>query len=74
MDSFISTFIEITVRSVVSILGLFLLAKIIGPRQIAQLTFYDYVVGITIGSIAATVAIDETMPLWIGIWAWQFTS
>ncbi|HIZ76104.1 MAG TPA: DUF421 domain-containing protein [Firmicutes bacterium] len=69
MDSFISTFIEITVRSVVSILGLFLLAKIIGPRQIAQLTFYDYVVGITIGSIAATVAIDETMPLWIGIWA-----
>ena len=45
----------------------FFVGEIIGPRQIAQLTFYDYVVGITIGSIAATVAIDETMPLWIGI-------
>ncbi|MEE0776009.1 MAG: DUF421 domain-containing protein [Bacillota bacterium] len=69
MDSFVSVFAEITIRSIFSVLGLFLLAKVIGPRQIAQLTFYDYVVGITIGSIAATVAIDEAKPLWIGLWA-----
>ncbi len=60
---------EITVRSLISIIALFIVAKIIGPRQIAQLTFYDYILGITVGSIAAAVAIDTTLPLWGGVLA-----
>lgn len=60
---------EIAVRSLVSIITLFIVAKIIGPRQIAQLTFYDYILGITVGSIAAAVAIDTTLPLWGGVLA-----
>lgn len=46
-------------RSLASILLLNLLAKLIGPKQISQLSFYDYVVGITIGSIAAVFAVDD---------------
>lgn len=40
-------------RSVVSLLVLFIISRVAGPRQISQLTFYDYIVGISIGSIAA---------------------
>lgn len=35
---------------------LFLSAKLIGHKQIAQLDFFDYITGITIGSIAAEMA------------------
>ena len=36
-----------------SFAALFLIAKFIGHKQIAQLDFFDYITGITIGSIAA---------------------
>ena len=38
--------------------ALFLCAKVIGRKQIAQLNFLDYITGITIGSIAAELATD----------------
>ena len=41
---------------------LFLSAKIIGHKQIAQLDFFDYITGITIGSIAAEMATELEEP------------
>ena len=41
---------------------LFLVAKIIGRKQIAQLDFFDYITGITIGSIAAEMATELEEP------------
>ena len=49
---------DILLRSVISIVALFILAKLMGAKQISQLTFFDYVIGISIGSIAADVAAD----------------
>jgi len=46
-----------------------------GRRQISQLNFFDYVNGITIGSIAATLATDisrESLPTFIGLLAYTF--
>ena len=42
--------------------ALFLSAKLIGHKQIAQLDFFDYITGITIGSIAAEMATDLEVP------------
>lgn len=53
------------IRSILSILLLQILAKIAGPKQISQCTFYDYIVGITIGSIAAVMAIDDQIEWYI---------
>lgn len=53
---------EIAVRSVVSIAVLFILAKLMGSKQISQLNFFDYVVGISIGSIAAEMSADTELP------------
>ena len=44
--------------AVISVVVLFIIAKILGKKQIAQLEFIDYVLGISIGSIAAEMATD----------------
>lgn len=48
--------LNVIISSVVSIIVLFLLTKLIGNRQVSELTMFDYICGITIGSIAAELA------------------
>lgn len=55
--------LQVAITSVVSFLVLFFLAKIMGHRQIAQLSVFDYINGITIGSIAAELATELEKPL-----------
>ncbi|UFJ43183.1 DUF421 domain-containing protein [Brevibacillus humidisoli] len=50
--------INILLRSLFALAYLFLLAKVIGKRQIRQVTYIEYIVGITFGSIAAFIATD----------------
>ena len=49
-------FLHILITAPVSILVLFLLSKLIGNKQMANLNLFDYINGITIGSIAAEMA------------------
>lgn len=55
-------FIKLVMTSLLSIISLFILAKIMGHKQVAQLDFFDYINGITIGSIAAELATDLETP------------
>lgn len=48
--------LKIILSSLASLTALFLLTKLIGNRQMSQLTMFDYINGITIGSIAAETA------------------
>lgn len=48
--------------SVASVAVLFLIAKIMGHKQMSQLDFFDYITGITIGSIAAEMATELEQP------------
>lgn len=48
--------LKIVILSFTSLLVLFIIAKILGDRQISQISLFDYIVGITIGSIAAEMA------------------
>lgn len=57
----------ILLRSTAAFLVLFLMARIMGKKQISQLTFFDYCVGITIGSIAATMSVDQNVKALNGI-------
>lgn len=54
--------IRVFLTAASSFLSLFIIAKIMGKKQIAQLEFVDYVVGISIGSIAAQMAVDSEIP------------
>lgn len=55
--------ITIIERSLLALLTLFIITKMLGKKQISQLTVYDYVVSISIGSIAADsiISLDEHM-------------
>lgn len=55
-------FIKIILTSLSSALSLFVIAKIMGHKQMAQLDFFDYITGITIGSIAAELATELEAP------------
>lgn len=54
--------LPIILRAFISFALLLLLAKLMGAKQISQMTFFDYIVGISIGSIAAVLAIDDQIP------------
>ena len=48
--------LKICLSSFISLISLFIFMKILGNRQMSQLSMFDYVNGITIGSIAAEMA------------------
>lgn len=48
--------IKIPILSFSSLIVLFILTKIMGNKEISQLSMFDYTIGITIGSIAAEMA------------------
>jgi len=55
--------VKTALSSVLSIVVLFISAKLMGHRQISQLDAFDYISGITIGSIAAELATDIEEPI-----------
>ena len=55
-------FLIVFLTSLLSAGALFLIAKVIGHKQIAQLDVFDYISGITIGSIAAELATELEEP------------
>lgn len=57
-----SDFPDIMLRSVLSLSVLFLITRMMGKKQISQLTFFDYTIGISIGSIAAEMAANDDVP------------
>ena len=52
--------------TIASIVIMFLLSKMLGNKQISEMNMFDYINGITIGSIASELAISsngqETLP------------
>ena len=57
LDGF--SFFEVISRTIVTFIILLFLARMMGKKQIGQLTFFNYVTGITIGSIAADIAAHD---------------
>lgn len=55
-EVFMQEVLYIIALSLGSIVAMFLLTKLIGYRQMSQMSMFDYVNGITIGSIAAEMA------------------
>lgn len=54
--------LKVILTALLSVSALFAIAKIMGHKQVAQLDFFDYISGITIGSIAAELATELEKP------------
>lgn len=59
--------IGVVMRTILVLIVLFAIAKIIGKKQISQLNLFDYIMGITIGSIAADISLDINKNLIAGL-------
>ncbi|WP_050607814.1 YetF domain-containing protein [Clostridium niameyense] len=66
--------IVVLVRGIIGFFTLLIFARILGKQQISQLTFFDYVLGITIGSTASSLTTDlssKAWPHWVGLMTWM---
>ena len=55
--------INVVLTAMLSVAALFIITKMMGHKQVAQLDFFDYVSGITIGSIGAELATELEAPM-----------
>ena len=49
---------NVTLRALSSLITLFLVTKMLGKKQVSQLSLFDYVIGISIGNFAAEMTIN----------------
>ena len=50
--------VNVTFRALSSLVALFLVTKMLGKKQVSQLSLFDYVIGISIGNFAAEMTIN----------------
>lgn len=58
--------IQVVLRTLMAIGVLYLLTKILGKRQVSQLSLFEYITGITIGSIAGYVSMEINEAWYLG--------
>jgi len=59
----LSIVLVVIIRSIIAFFFLLLLVRLMGKQQVAQLTAFDYIVGITIGSMASTLSVQANESL-----------
>lgn len=59
--------LEVAIRSICILIGLFVITKLLGKKQLSKLSFFEYIVGITIGDIAGSMSMDLDIRLTEGI-------
>lgn len=64
-----SELLNVTIRAISSLITLFLVTKMLGKKQVSQLSLFDYVIGISIGNFAAEMTINLESNEINGIWA-----
>jgi len=50
--------LDVVIRSILSLVSLFIVTKMLGKKQVSQLSLFDYVIGISIGNFAAEATIN----------------
>lgn len=63
MESILGT----VLRTVFVLIILFVITRLMGKKQVSQMNIYDYIIGITMGSIAADISLDIEKDLVAGI-------
>ena len=59
--------VDLILRTVLCLMVLLLISRILGRKTISQLTFYDFVIGLTIGNIGTAMITEESMNIYHGL-------
>lgn len=60
---------HVLLRGFLSLLALFFVTKLLGKKQVSQLSLFDYVIGISIGNFAAEITTNVDVQIMNGIFA-----
>lgn len=52
-------------RTLAAIMTLQIIPRLVGVRQLSHMTYYDYTISITIGSLSAAMALDQRIPIYM---------
>lgn len=63
------TWLEVALRTLSAVFILFVMTKLLGKRQISQLSLFEYITGISIGNIAAYISLDTDSKWYLGLLA-----
>lgn len=50
--------LQVALRTIVAVLVLFIMTRLLGKRQVSQLSTFEYITGISIGNLAAYLSLD----------------
>ena len=59
--------LQIFIRTIIVLIIIFFLFKLMGKKQVSQMDMFDYITGITIGSIVADISLDIEKNLLAGL-------
>ncbi len=57
-------YVEIILRTAIALLILSVMTFLLGVKHISQMTSFDYIVSITIGSVAGALCVDDDISIW----------
>lgn len=57
----------VILHTLVAIVVLFVMTKLLGKRQVSQLSLFEYITGITIGSLAAYIPLESPDTWYLGV-------
>ena len=58
MVNHMNELLHIVLRTILVLIIIFFLFKLLGKKQVSQMNMFDYITGITIGSIVADISLD----------------
>lgn len=61
--------LELTWRILLSFISLLIMARIMGRKEISQMTFFNFVSAITIGTIGGTLITSPDFTIWEGLYS-----
>lgn len=62
-------FLDVILKSLFSIVVLFFVTKLVGKKQVSELSLFDYIIGISIGNFAAEIILDDVEEYLLGLTA-----
>lgn len=61
--------LEVMIRTLSAVTMLFLITKILGKRQISELSLFEYITGITLGNLVGYISLDTDTSWYLGFLA-----
>jgi uncharacterized membrane protein YcaP (DUF421 family) len=62
-----SDWLLVALRTLLAVAILFIMTKLLGKRQVSQLSLFEYITGITMGSLAAYISLDVQASWYLGV-------